>query len=131
MTSQSLRSVRRHFANVRPAVRPSAAWTAFSVIVIGFAIAAGITALVSYIVSSQNASDLTQTGGPGLALTAAACCLSLVAAVLGAVAGCKLGPLPGVGEGSCCCPAHRPIGATTGMPMTSAVIVGSVAKAEV
>ena len=67
---------------------------------------------------------IAQASAPGTALTGVACALSLIAAILGSIAGCKLGPLPGIGEGSCCCPAHNIAGYVEyGVP-TAAVVAG-------
>ena len=51
---------------------------------------------------------VSQQPSAGLPLTGVGCIVSLVASILGAVAGCKIGPLPGIGAGTCCCPATSP-----------------------
>ena len=105
----------------------TAAWTGFVVTTLGFGIAAAISALVSTFVSSADAygGTIAQASAPGTALTGIACALSFIAAILGSVAGCKLGPLPGIGEGSCCCPAHNIVGNVQYGAPTATVIVGN------
>ena len=99
-------------------------WTGFCLNLIGFSIAAGVTALIVTLLGLPNSvygPSLTPQPGPGLVLSVVGLLLTLVSSILASAAGCMIGGLPGIGQVGCCAcgPAAVPI-------LTPQVLPGSV-----